>query len=129
MVRFMMMLMALLVIMVFMIVMIMVFMIVIIIMFMIVMVIIMVVMMTVALKVVMVHAEVVDKVPGEGVVTVPGPGDQVLVLSQDAHQPLQPKARQTHQEVSALLFNDTLAHVVISIKYPGEVSLARIVEH
>ena len=95
MVRFMMM--ALLVIMVFMIV--------IIIMFMIIMVIIMVmmVMMTVALKVVMVHAEVVDKVSGEGVVTVPGPGDQVLVLSQDAHQPLQPKSRQTHQEVGALL--------------------------
>ena len=55
--------------------------------------IIMVVMMSVTLKKVMVHAAVADKVPAEGVVT--GPGYQVLVLSQDTHQPLQPKAGQT----------------------------------
>ena len=69
----------------------------------IVMMIIMVVMMSVTLKVVMVHAEVADKVPAEGVVTGPGPGHQVLVLSQDIHQPLQPKAGQTQQEVGSLL--------------------------
>ena len=55
----------------------------------------------VVVKVVMVHAEVADKVPAEGVVT--GPGHQVLVLSQDIHQPLQPKAGQTQQEVGSLL--------------------------
>ena len=69
----------------------------------IVMMIIMVVMMSVTLKVVMVHAEVADKVPAEGVVTGPGPGHQVLVLSHDTHQPLQPQAGQTQQEVGSLL--------------------------
>ena len=57
----------------------------------------------VVVKVVMVHAEVADKVPAEGVVTGPGPGHQVLVLSHDTHQPLQPQAGQTQQEVGSLL--------------------------
>ena len=61
------------------------------------------IMIVVVFKVVMVHAEVADKVPAKGVVTGTGPGHQVLVLSQDTHQPLQPKAGQTQQEVGSLL--------------------------